>query len=290
VLDITMAVALANTSVFTPYEVATWKDIPASQKEVNGLWFEGYGGYMSIGYDSAKVLKITSLQDLNGIAFKWKVALSGDSTKANAALNAVMMASLANGGSLDNIGPGVDFFSTLSKSGNFAPAPGTTATVNNGTTPVVFDWDYLSQAHGTDVPTWKVFVPANAVLGGYFAQAINKNAPQSGSGPAVGGVPLLRRRPEPVAQGRSSAGPDGRHDQGRHARQGRRGGAAASGWQATVPELRPGDRGEDLPGQPLGPGHRLSSDPSPVVKAAGPARFGRPVEPSLLDRPAANRA
>ncbi len=172
-----MAVALANTSVFTPYEVATWKDIPASQKEVNGLWFEGYGGYMSIGYDSAKVLKITSLQDLNGIAFKWKVALSGDSTKANAALNAVMMASLANGGSLDNIGPGVDFFSTLSKSGNFAPAPGTTATVNNGTTPVVFDWDYLSQAHGTDVPTWKVFVPANAVLGGYFAQAINKNAP-----------------------------------------------------------------------------------------------------------------
>jgi len=49
--------------------------------------------------------------------------------------------------------------------------------VKNGTTPVVFDWDYLSAAHGKDVPAWKVFVPNNAILGGYYAQAINKNAP-----------------------------------------------------------------------------------------------------------------
>ncbi len=27
------------------------------------------------------------------------------------------------------------------------------------------------------MPTWKVFVPSNAVLGGYYAQAINKAAP-----------------------------------------------------------------------------------------------------------------
>ena len=49
--------------------------------------------------------------------------------------------------------------------------------MKNGTTPVVFDWDYLSATHGTDVPTWKVFVPSDAVLGGYYAQAISKTAP-----------------------------------------------------------------------------------------------------------------
>jgi putative spermidine/putrescine transport system substrate-binding protein len=48
--------------------------------------------------------------------------------------------------------------------------------VKSGETPVVFDWDYLSAAHVTDVPTWKVFVPSDAVLGGYYAQAINKDA------------------------------------------------------------------------------------------------------------------
>jgi putative spermidine/putrescine transport system substrate-binding protein len=177
VLDVGMAVALANTGLFAPYQVASWKDIPASQKDPNGLWFQDYGGYMSIGYDSSKVPAINSVQDLLQPAFKGKVALNGDPTKANAALNGVEMASLASGGSLDNIGPGVDFFHHLNQLGNFVPVQATTATVKNGTTPVVFDWDYLSAAHGTDVPTWRVFVPSNAVLGGYYAQAINKDAP-----------------------------------------------------------------------------------------------------------------
>ncbi|HUZ86905.1 MAG TPA: ABC transporter substrate-binding protein [Candidatus Baltobacterales bacterium] len=177
VLDIGMAVALANTADFAPYKVATWNDILDSQKEPTGLWFQDYGGYMSVGYDSSKVPTITSLSDLLGSAFKGKVALNGDPTQANAALNGVMMASLANGGSLDDISKGVDFFHQLKQAGNFVPVQATTATVKNGTTPVVFDWDYLSAAHGTDVPTWKVFVPNNAVLGGYYAQAINKNAP-----------------------------------------------------------------------------------------------------------------
>jgi putative spermidine/putrescine transport system substrate-binding protein len=177
VLDIGMAVALANTALFAPYKVATWNDILASQKEPTGIWFQDYGGYMSIGYDSSKVPAITSMTDLLGSAFSSKVALNGDPTKANAALNGVMMASLANGGSLDDISKGVDFFHSLNQKGNFVPVQATTATVKNGTTPVVFDWDYLSAAHGTDVPTWKVFVPSNAILGGYYAQAVNRTAP-----------------------------------------------------------------------------------------------------------------
>ena len=177
VLDIGMAVALANTQLFAPYQVTRWKDIPESQKEPTGLWFQDYGGFMSIGYDSSKVPAINSVQDLLGGGFKGKVALNGDPTQANAALNGVMMASLANGGSLDNVQPGVDFFTKLNKAGNFVPVKATTATVKNGTTPVVFDWDYLSAAHGKDVPTWKVFVPKEAVLGGYYAQAISKTAP-----------------------------------------------------------------------------------------------------------------
>jgi putative spermidine/putrescine transport system substrate-binding protein len=177
VLDIGMAVALANTNLFAPYKVQTWNDILASQKEPTGLWFQDYGGYMSIGYDSSKAPTINSFQDLLGSGFHGKVALNGDPTKANAALNGVMMASLANGGSLDDISKGVDFFHQLKHAGNFVPVQATTATVKNGTTPVVFDWDYLSAAHGKDVPAWKVFVPSNAILGGYYAQAVNKQAP-----------------------------------------------------------------------------------------------------------------
>jgi len=179
VLDVGMAVALANTNLFAPYQVTTWSDIPTNQKEPTGLWFQDYGGFMSIGYDSSKVPggKISSIDDLKGSGFKGKVALNGDPTKANAALNGVMMANLAEGGTLDDISKGVDFFHQLKVAGNFDKTQATDATVKNGTTPVVFDWDYLSAAHGVDVPTWKVFVPNNVALGGYYAQAINKTAP-----------------------------------------------------------------------------------------------------------------
>ena len=177
VLDIGKAVTLANTSLYTPYKVQTWNDIPDSQKEATGLYVQDYGGYMSIGYDSNKVPTITSVQDLLGSAFSGKVALNGDPTKANAALNGVMMASIATGGSPDDISKGVDFFHQLKVKGNFVKVQATTATVKQGQTPVVFDWDYLSAAHGTDVPSWKVFTPNNAILGDYYNQAINKNAP-----------------------------------------------------------------------------------------------------------------
>jgi putative spermidine/putrescine transport system substrate-binding protein len=177
VMDMGGAVTVANTTLYAPYKVATWADIPDAQKESTGLWVNDYGGYMSIGYDSAKLPAITAFTDLNKPDYKNKVALNGDPTAANAALNGVEMASLANGGSVDDISKGVEFFKELKKKGNFSSIQATTATVKSGTTPVVFDWDYLQVGHTKDVPTWKVFVPPNAVLGGYYNQAINKNAP-----------------------------------------------------------------------------------------------------------------
>jgi putative spermidine/putrescine transport system substrate-binding protein len=179
VVDVGQAVALANTAKFTPYQVATWNDIPAGAKEPTGLWFNDYGGYMGIGYDSSKVPGgvINSVADLLGSGFKSKVALSGDPTKSNQGLNGVIMAGVANGGSLDDVSKGVDFFHQLKKAGNYVPVVGTAATVKAGQTPVLFEWDYLSTSHGKDVKTWKIFVPSNAIIGGYYSQAINKAAP-----------------------------------------------------------------------------------------------------------------
>jgi putative spermidine/putrescine transport system substrate-binding protein len=179
VVDVGQAVALANTAKFTPYQVATWSDIPAGAKESTGLWFNDYGGYMGIGYDPSKVPggTITALTDLLGSGFKSKVALAGDPTKSNQGLNGVIMAAVANGGSLDDVSKGVDFFHKLKQAGNYVPVVGTDSTVKAGQTPVLFEWDYLSTSHGKSVPNWKIFVPSNAIIGGYYSQAINKQAP-----------------------------------------------------------------------------------------------------------------
>ena len=176
VLDVGMSVALANTSLFAPYQVSTWSAIPTAQKESTGLWVQDYGGYMAVGY-SSKFGTITSLNDLLGPKFKGAVALNGNPTSANAALNGVMMASLAEGGSASSISQGVDFFGKLKSAGNFNPVQATGATIKAGTTQVVFNWDYLNLPSYVGVSNWKVFIPQNAVLGGYYAQAINKGAP-----------------------------------------------------------------------------------------------------------------
>ncbi|MCZ0732290.1 ABC transporter substrate-binding protein [Mycolicibacterium iranicum] len=177
VFDLGQAIALANTSMFAPYKVATFDDIPDEFKDPDGTWVNDYGGYMSIGYDSSKVPEITGVNDLLKPEFRGKVALNGDPTTASAAANGVLMASIANGGSADDIAPGVDFFRRLNDAGNFLPVDPTPATVESGQTPVVIDWDYLNAAESKEIPTWKVFVPNDALVGGYYFQAINKDGP-----------------------------------------------------------------------------------------------------------------
>ena len=179
VVDVGMKVMLANVSLFAPYKVATWNDILPAQKEATGVWFQDYGGFMGIGYDPTKVPggTINAFSDLLGSGFKSKVALSGDPTKSNQGLNGVIMAAVANGGTVDDVSKGVDWFHQLKVAGNYVPVIGTAATVKSGQTPVLFEWDYLSTSHGKDVSGWKIFVPANATIGGYYAQGINKAAP-----------------------------------------------------------------------------------------------------------------
>lgn len=177
VFDLGQSVALANTDMYAPYQVETWDTIPDEFKDPDGLWVNDYGGFMSIGYDSDEVPDVTGLDDLLGSEFRGKVALNGDPTQAGAAFSGVVMAAVANGGSPDDIAPGVEFFRELNDAGNFLPVDPTPATVESGQTPVVIDWDYLNAALAQDIPTWEVVVPEGAAVAGYYFQAINADAP-----------------------------------------------------------------------------------------------------------------
>ncbi len=175
--DLGIAVALDNTAKFAPYKVQTWDDIPDEFKEPSGLYVGDYGGYMSIGYDSAKYPEPATLQDLLKPDYKGAVAINGDPTQAGAAFAAVGLATIQNGGTLDDYTAGINFFSDLQKAGNLLKVDVTTATVASGETPVVFDWDYLNATHVADKPTWKTVVFPDKGYAGYYNQAINVDAP-----------------------------------------------------------------------------------------------------------------
>lgn len=177
VFDLGLTVALQNTDVFAPYQVATWDDIPDALKEPTGLFVGDYGGYMSIGFDSSKFDAPSSLDDLLSSEYTSSVAINGDPTQAGAAFAAVGLAAVQSGGTLDDFQPGIDFFSELNAAGNMLKVDVTTATVASGETPVVFDWDYLNASHATGNPDWEVVVLPGTGYAGYYNQAINKDAP-----------------------------------------------------------------------------------------------------------------
>lgn len=177
VFDLGQSVALANTSMFAPYKVVGFDDIQANLKHPDGAWVNDYGGFMSIGYDSTKMPPITAIDDLLKPEYRGKVALNGDPTQAGAAFAGVLMVAVSQGGSADDIAPGVEFFAKLKEAGNFLPLDPTPATIESGQTPVVIDWNYLNGTESKKVPGWQVLVPHEALVAGYYHQAINKDAP-----------------------------------------------------------------------------------------------------------------
>jgi putative spermidine/putrescine transport system substrate-binding protein len=172
----------AAQGLLAPYKVATWDDIPDNQKEPDGLWFNDYGGFISIGCNATVVAECpTTFADLLDPRYRGQVALNGNPTQAAAAFSGVWAASLANGGSLDDIGPGIDFFVQVKQAGNFNPVESTPATVESGETPISLDWDYVNAGltatladSGVD---WQVNVPSDGLFGSYYSQAISKFAP-----------------------------------------------------------------------------------------------------------------
>ena len=184
VVDVGPAFAIqgAKDGIYAPYKVSTWATIPASMKDASGLWVGDYWGVVSFGVNTKLVKNVpTSWADLLKPEYKNQVALNGDPLQAGAAFAGVYSAALANGGSLDNISPGIDFFKKLKDVGNYIPVGVTPATIASGQTPIAIDWDYLNFANvqalkksGID---FKVAVPRTGVYGAFYAQAISATAP-----------------------------------------------------------------------------------------------------------------
>src|SRR5580658_7791513 len=181
VLDVGTAFGVKGDQegILAPYKVATWSDIPADAKAADATYYADYGGYVAIGYNSATVkTPPTSFADLLKPIYKNMVAINGNPTQASAAFSAVFAAALANGGSLNNITPGIDYFKKLHSVGNFVPVTASAATMESGQTPIIIWWDYLLASEiGPSVSGLKIVIPSDATYAAYYDQAISKSAP-----------------------------------------------------------------------------------------------------------------
>ena len=182
VVDVGPAFAVSGTAqgLYGKYFVSTFSTIPRSMKDTRGFWWGDYWGAISIGYNQNLISNPpTSFKDLMKPEYKGKVALNGSPLASNSAVAGVLAASLSNGGSVKDVGPGIDWFAAMKKSGNYIPVQTTSATVASGQTPISIDWDYNNLAYVSEFPAarWKVNIPTDGVYGGHYAQAINASAP-----------------------------------------------------------------------------------------------------------------
>lgn len=188
-VDVGPAFALdgAKEGLFTKFKPSTWDEIPSVLKDPDGNWVGSYYGIIAIA-SNAKIVKNPpkSFADLLKPEYKGQVSLNGDPRKAGAAFAGVYAAALANGGSFDNIQPGVDFFKKLKDNGNLALKDVNENSVLSGETPIVIDWTYnfpglLDKLKKAGVEM-KVNVPTDGVYAGYYAQAVVAGSPHQNAG------------------------------------------------------------------------------------------------------------
>jgi putative spermidine/putrescine transport system substrate-binding protein len=172
-----------------PYKVSTWDSIPAEAKDADGYWYGDYYGVMSFMVNK-DIVENTPVDwaDLAKPEYASMVALSGDPRVSNQAIQAVFASALANGGSLDDAQPGLDFFAQINNAGNLVPLIANNGLVAKGEVPVRITWDYNALA-GRDSflvdpadpasanPPVDVVIPATGRFAGVYVQAISAFAP-----------------------------------------------------------------------------------------------------------------
>lgn len=165
--------------LLSPYKVSTWSTIPGDAKDAEGYWYGDYYGVLSFQVNADVVKNIPQdWSDLLKPEYKSSIGVSGDPRTSNQAIQTVFASTLANGGTLDDAQPGLDFFAKLNAAGNLVPVIANNALVEKGETPIRITWDYNALA-GRDAATAKteVVVPATGRFAGVYVQAISAYAP-----------------------------------------------------------------------------------------------------------------
>ena len=169
------------------YKPSNWDEIPDQFKDPEGKWVSAYYGVIEFGVNTNKVKDVpTSFKDLLDPKYKGQIALSGDPRQGASSIAGVFAASLANGGSLDDIEPGVAFFEELSNSGNLVSISDPAGALTTGEAAIVLDWNYNwagreEQLERDGVKLERV-VPSDGVFGNFYAQPLTTNPQHPNAG------------------------------------------------------------------------------------------------------------
>jgi putative spermidine/putrescine transport system substrate-binding protein len=199
VLDIapTLDVDAIDPSPWAPYQPTVWDDVPAILRGPDDEWVSSYFGVVAIA-TNADVLgdAPATFAQLRDPAYAGLVTLTGDPTEDAAAFAVVMAASLANGGSLDDVMPGIEYFADLRAGGILADPPTEQLPLDPVATPVVLGWSYdvqrlaasgIPDENGDGEPDappadLRWVVPTDGIYGASYDQGVVAEGPHPNAG------------------------------------------------------------------------------------------------------------
>lgn len=162
--------------VTQPYKPSTWEQIPAWAKDADGHWMLAYTGSIAFIVNKQLVKDVPrSWADLK--QGKYKVAI-GDVSAAAQAVNGVLAAAIALGGSESNVKPALEFYGELAKQRRLSLANPTIQTLEKGEVEVGVVWDFngLSYRDQIDPKRFEVLIPSDGSVTSGYTTIINKYA------------------------------------------------------------------------------------------------------------------
>jgi len=187
-LGVTFGIQAAVEGVVTPFKPAVWNEIPDGLKDPSGNWFTIHSGTLGlmVNVDALKGTPIPqSWADLLKPEYKGLIGYLDPASAFVGYVGAVAI-NQARGGSLDNFGPVIDYFTALKKNEPIVPKQTSYARVLSGEIAILLDYDFNAyRAKYKDKANVAFVIPAEGTLVVPYVMSLVNKGPNIENGKKV---------------------------------------------------------------------------------------------------------
>lgn len=187
-LGVTFAIQAQKDGVVGTYKPAAWADIPDGLKDPQGHWFTIHSGTLGfmVNVDALNGKPVPqSWADLLKPDYKGLIGYLDPASAFVGYVGAVAV-NQARGGTLDNFGPGIDYFKALQNNAPIVPKQTSYARVLSGEIAILLDYDFNAyRAKYKDKANVQFVIPAEGTTVVPYVMSLTANAPHADNGKKV---------------------------------------------------------------------------------------------------------